>query len=298
MVTMTLRIPLFATVFLVGLGLFLMVRSMISPEMYRVTDRSEPINYVFVPDYDQFARSNHYVEGLFWSTQDESLRVSVHYRTPDTEYVAAGLQQIGESNKFSFPLPSLQIGQRFFYFLRVEDSVGRRIDIKPKRNLMDKLFVGTKEKLFYVTFEGRPSRALLLCHIVFIVGAMLLMVHGFHYSVQHLVTGRGLPGAYWSLFYGWLLFTISVLPLGYAIAKSTFGVGWGGFPLGMDITDNKSLGIVLYWFVLLLRGWRPQRGEYSVRTGKMFGTTFAGLSLLGILLTILAYSIPHSVFVQ
>ena len=66
----------------------------------------------------------------------------------------------------------------------------------------------------------------------------------------------------------------------------------------MDITDNKSLGVVLYWFVLLLRGWRPQRGEYSVRTGKISGTIFVWLSLLGILLTILAYSIPHSVFIQ
>ncbi|UCF77734.1 MAG: hypothetical protein JSW03_06370 [Candidatus Eiseniibacteriota bacterium] len=295
---MNQRVPLLITVILVGIGLFIMVKSMMSPEMYRVTDRSEPINYVFVPDYDQFIRSNHHVDGSFWSTQDDSLFVSVHYRTPGSEYVVGRLQQIEGSNKFSFPLPSLEKGKRFFYFLRVQDAAGNQIDIKPRRTLIDRFSAGKKEKLFYVTFEGRPSRALLITHVVLILAAMLLMIHGFYYSLEHLLLGRGLSGAYWTFFFGWLLFMVSVLPLGYAVAKSAFGVGWGGFPLGMDITDNKSLGIVLYWFVLLLRGWRPQRTEYSVRTGKVSGTVFAGLSLLGILLTILAYSIPHSVFIQ
>jgi hypothetical protein len=235
---------------------------------------------------------------LFWSTQGDSIGVSIHYRTPDTEYVVGRLEQIRESDKFSFPLHPLDKGERYFYFLRVEDSSGRRIDIMPKRNLIDKLFIGSKEKLFYVTFEGRPSRAPLILHVVLIVAAMLLMVHGFYFSLQHLVMGRGLPVAYWTLFFGWLLFAVSVLPLGYSIAESTFGVGWGGFPLGTDITDNKSLGIVLYWLVLLARGWRPQRGEYSVRAGKVFGATFCWLSLLGIVLTILAYVVPHSVFIQ
>ncbi|MFH0777230.1 MAG: hypothetical protein V2A71_01235 [Candidatus Eisenbacteria bacterium] len=292
------RIPLAVTLFVVGLGLLFMIRGMITPEMYRVTDRSRPVNYVFVPDYDQFTRSAHHVEGSFWSTADSDLRVFVHYRLLGGEFVGAELQRIAGSDKFSFPLPSLEMGRRFFYFLRVEDSLGNVVDIKPGRGFMDRLFRGSKDKLFYVTYEGRPSRTILILHIAFVLGALILMIHGFHFSLQHVFTGQGLAAAYWTLFSAWLLFAVSVLPLGIVVARGAFGVGWSGFPLGTDITDNKSLGIVIYWLVVLARGWRPDRGEYACRTGKMAGTTFVGLSLLGIVLTVIASAIPHSVFIQ
>jgi hypothetical protein len=124
------------------------------------------------------------------------------------------------------------------------------------------------------------------------------MLHGFHFSLVHIFNGRGLAAAYWTMLAAWFLFTVSVLPLGFSVARSTFGVGWSGFPVGSDITDNKSLAVVIYWGVVLWRAWRPLRGEFASRTGKMSGTTFAGLSLLGIVLTVLAYAIPHSIFVQ
>ncbi len=292
------RMPIIVTLGLIGIGLLVMINGMMSPDMYRVTGPSSPINYVFVPDDDEFTRSKHHIEGMFWSSGDDSVRVSVVYRKPGSDFVEAELQQIPGSDKFSFPLPSLSKGERFFYFLRIADSGGNTAEVKPRRSFMDNLFAAGKDKLFYVTYEGRPSRPLLVLHVALIVGAMLFMVHGFFYSLDHIVNGKGLPQAYWTLLCAWFLFTFSVLPLGYTVAKSAFGVGWSGFPVGTDITDNKSLIVVVYWAAVLLRGWRPQRGDYASRTGHMSGTTFAGLSLLGILLTVLAFLIPHSVFVQ
>jgi hypothetical protein len=286
------------TLALTGIALYSMVHGMMSPDMYRLTAPSSPINYVFVPDDDEFTRSKHHVEGTFWSLAGVSLDVSVLYKKRGTAFEEAKLQQIVGSDKFSSPLPSLAKGERFFYYLRARDSSGNEVEIKPKRNLMDKLFAGGREKLFYVTYEGKPPRPLLIFHVGFIIGAMLLMLHGFHYSLVHVFNGRGLSAAYWTLLSAWFLFTISVLPLGFSIAKSTFGVGWSGFPVGSDITDNKSLAVVIFWAVVLSRAWRPQRGDFASRAGKMSGTTFAGLSLLGIVLTVLAYAIPHSIFVQ
>jgi hypothetical protein len=292
------RIPILVTIGLTSIGLYLMVHSMMSPTMYRVTDPSAAIGYVFVPDEDEYVRSKHHVEGSFWSSSGDSLVVSVLYKKSGTKFEEGTLQSIRGSNKFSFPLPSLSKGERFFYYLKVRDSRGDQVEIKPGRNLMDRLFARGKEKLFHVTYEGRPPRFLLMFHVVFIIGAMLLMLHGFHFSLVHIFNGRRLSAAYWSLLSAWFLFTVSVLPLGYTVAKSAFGVGWSGFPVGSDITDNKSLAIVLYWGVLLLRAWRPLRGDFASRAGKTSGVTFAALSLLGIVLTILAYLIPHSIFVQ
>jgi hypothetical protein len=292
------RTPLIVTLTLVAFALYFMVYGMMSPNMFRLTDRSAPINYVFVPDDDEPTRSKHYVEGSFWSTTGDSLSVSVLYKKRGAPFVEAGLQRIKGGDKYSYPLPSLARGDRFFYYLRVRDSGGREVDVKPGRNLMDKLFAAGREKLFYVTYEGRPPKPLLIFHVAFIIGAMLLMLHGFHFSLVHILNGRGLGGAYWTMLSAWFLFTISVLPLGILVARSAFGVGWSGFPVGSDITDNKSLAIVVYWGIVLWRGWRPMRGEFASRTGKMSGTTFAGLSLIGIVLTVLAYAIPHSIFVQ
>jgi len=292
------RIPIAATVALVAVGLFLMLNGMMSPEMCRLVGPSKPINYVFVPDYDEPTGQKHFVEGSFWNTRGDSLKVTALYRRPGKGYAEGRLQQIVGSNKFSFPMPSLEKGERFFYFLRVEDSKGNNFDIKPKPNFMDRILAHGREKLFYVTYEGRPWRPLLLLHIGLIIGAMLLMIHGLRFSLSYVFSGRGLSAAYWSFFVGWVLFTVTVLPLGISIAKMTFGVGWTGFPLGMDITDNKSLAIVVYWLIFLLLGWKPQRGDYSPRTGRISGTAFVGLSLIGIFLTIWAHAIPHSVFVQ
>jgi hypothetical protein len=292
------RAPFIVTLALTVIAMYVMLHGIMTPDMYRLTDPSSPINYVFVPDDDEYVRSKHHVEGTFWSTSGDSVDVSVFYETRGGAFEEGTLQQIRDSNKFSFPLPSLARGDRFFYFLRARDSHGNEVEIKPKRNLMDKLFARGKEKLFYVTYEGRPPKPLLIFHVGFILGAMLLMLHGFHFSLAHILNGRGLTAAYWTLLAAWVLFTVSVLPLGIVVAKSAFGVGWGGFPLGSDITDNKSLAVVIYWAIVLWRGWKPQRGDFSPRTGKMYGITFAGLSLLGILMTVLIYSIPHSIFVQ
>jgi hypothetical protein len=292
------RIPTIATIALLAVGLFLMLNGMMSPEMYRAVGPSKPINYVFVPDYDEPTGQKHCVEGSFWSTRGDSVKANVFYRRRGTSYVQGKLQQIVGSNKFSFPMPSLGKGERFFYFLRVEDSQGNTVDIKPRPNFMDRVFAGGREKLFYVTYEGRAFRPVLLLHIGLIVGAMLLMIHGLRFSLSYIFSGRGLSAAYWCFFVGWVLFTVTVLPLGIYIAKSTFGVGWTGFPLGTDITDNKSLAVVLYWLVFLLIGWKPQRGEYAPRTGRISGITFVGLGLMGVFLTIVAHAIPHSVFVQ
>jgi hypothetical protein len=292
------RVPLIATIFLVAMGFFLMLHGRMSPGMYRVVASSKPINYVFVPDYDEATGQKHFVEGSFWSTGGEIVETTVFYRRTGKSYVEGKLQQIVGSNKFSFPLPSLEKGERFFYFLRVEDSRGNTVDIKPKLNFMDRVFARGREKLFYVTYEGRPFRPLLLLHVGLIIGAMFLMIHGLRFSLSYVFSGRLLSAAYWSFFSGWVLFTVTVLPLGISIAKSTFGVGWKGFPLGTDITDNKSLLLVLYWLLVLLIGWKPQRGEYAPRTGRVSGIVFVGLSLIGIFLTIVIYAIPHSLFVQ
>jgi hypothetical protein len=62
--------------------------------------------------------------------------------------------------------------------------------------------------------------------------------------------------------------------------KFAFGVAWSGFPLGMDLTDNKTLIAFLFWIVALIAG----------RKGKPARPFVLAASLV----TLLIFLIPHS----
>lgn len=70
--------------------------------------------------------------------------------------------------------------------------------------------------------------------------------------------------------------------LGPLMQKFAFGAAWTGFPLGMDLTDNKTLIAFLFWIAALVAG----------RKGK----PARGFVVAASLVTLLIFLIPHSLF--
>lgn len=68
--------------------------------------------------------------------------------------------------------------------------------------------------------------------------------------------------------------------LGPLMQKFAFGVAWAGFPLGTDLTDNKTLIAFLFWIAALVAG----------RKGKPARPFVIAASLM----TLLIFLIPHS----
>ena len=68
--------------------------------------------------------------------------------------------------------------------------------------------------------------------------------------------------------------------LGPLVQKLAFGVAWSGFPLGTDLTDNKTLIAFLFWIAALGAG----------RKGKPARPFVIAASLV----TLLIFLIPHS----
>jgi hypothetical protein len=82
-----------------------------------------------------------------------------------------------------------------------------------------------------------------------------------------------------------VLWTVALLfaggfVLGPLMQKFAFGVAWAGFPMGMDLTDNKTLIAFLFWVVAFVAG----------RKGKPARPFVIAASLV----TLLAFLIPHS----
>lgn len=83
----------------------------------------------------------------------------------------------------------------------------------------------------------------------------------------------------------YVLWTVALLFLGGfflgpLMQKFAFGVAWTGFPLGTDLTDNKTLIAFLFWIVALVAG----------RKGKPARPFVIAASLV----TLLIFLIPHS----
>jgi hypothetical protein len=82
--------------------------------------------------------------------------------------------------------------------------------------------------------------------------------------------------------YGWITTIILFaggLILGPLVQKYAFGQFWTGFPLGFDLTDNKTLIAFIFWLIAILGNMKKDR---------RYLTVLAGLVMLVI------FSIPHS----
>lgn len=84
-----------------------------------------------------------------------------------------------------------------------------------------------------------------------------------------------------------VLWTVAViflggLVLGPLVQKFAFGAAWAGFPVGTDLTDNKTLIAFLFWIVAVAAGRNGKPARPFVITAS--------------LVTLVIFLIPHSLF--
>jgi hypothetical protein len=83
-----------------------------------------------------------------------------------------------------------------------------------------------------------------------------------------------------------VLWTVALLfaggfVLGPLVQKFAFGVAWSGFPIGSDLTDNKTLVAFVFWIAALIAGRKGRPARPFV--------------IAASLVTLLIFLIPHSV---
>jgi len=292
---------------------------MVSPEMYR--EIAPPaLGYVFVPDDDTFINTNHYLEvGFIQLGAEAPARVTAwisrsHSGTSEPLEFESAYFRGEPTDKWFAVLPPLEDkGDRWFYYLTIETTEGREIDIWKSMNWFEKLFSGSKtdRQLFWVTYEGNvvremPSgKAMLVTHIVLTIGSLFFMLHTLYLVLTILVQPVRIwfIKAYKALFWAWLTFLVGAIILGIPITAHTFGVGFmpwptqGLFSLG-DITDTKSTLLVIWWGVLLLCYLGTYRSASSDRVEPARLRRFSVWTIVAIFVTVLVFLIPHSQFMR
>ncbi len=296
------RWPLAIVLAVVGAGLFYGLYQMVTPEIHRQLDPTATFNYIYVPSTSEYARQ-HVVQISLWSNRAPIQSVTIHYdRSARGDFTQTStMQRVKETRTYIDALPHLERGQRFFYYFVAEDEAGNKLVLKAQQQKLERWIKGAGERFFYVTYFARVPKIVIVPHITFITVALLFLVHSLYFSLSHLINRNGFPKLYRTVFWGWLFFSIAVLPLGYLVAWYGLGVGWSGFPIGWDVTDNKSLLTVLFWLGLLIAkpNYFLRRNPLNIRKrDPLSDGAFAWLTIVGMALTIGVYMIPHSIFFQ
>ncbi len=142
-------------------------------------------------------------------------------------------------------------------------------------NAGNKQYLLTEEPVV-IRFKGHVPLLVLIPHIVLMFLAMLLSTRT---GVEAIMKGKNT--------YQYSLITLALLLvggmiLGPVIQKLAFGEFWAGWPLGQDLTDNKTLVAFIFWIIAVIR-LRKNRNN-------------RGWAIAASIILLAIYLIPHSMF--
>ena len=189
------------------------------------------------------------------------------YKTGE-EHIVVPMQPEGEgkSRKLVALLPSQPPAGKLEYYVTLH-SAGDSINVPGDREVV-------------IRFKGAVPAAVLIPHV-------LLMFIGMLFGMRTLLQAlTGMPGLRWMAWTTFILIFIGGLILGPAVQKYAFGAAWTGVPFGWDLTDNKTLIMVVGWLIAIcfvgMRGKVKPAGRW--------------MTVLASLLMITVYLVPHSMY--
>lgn len=199
--------------------------------------------------------------------EDAGLEGRLHVRRYPTDDPWTTKTMVREGDALIATLPSQPPGGKVAYHLELHDA---------SRPAAASITLPAGEEAVVLRYRGPVPAWLVLAHVLFIFMAMLWSNRA---GLEALVSGgdprRHTTGAVTFLFLGGMIF-------GPLMQWYAFGEFWTGFPLGYDLTDNKTLIAVVAWVLAFFLG----------RSAVERARTWA---IIAALVTLIIFSIPHSV---
>jgi hypothetical protein len=209
------------------------------------------------------------------------IKAFIFYRSKGRPFQVAEMRLL-EPGRYFGSIPPQVRGDKLEYYIeaRTSSDIVARVPAKQKA------------EGFVVSIEGRANRYLLGAHIAMIFAALFFYIFAGYLSYQALQHRRSLLFIPRVAFLGTAAFFIASIPLGMAVAYQTYGQIWSGFPVGGDLTDNKSLAILIYWAIcaVLYRGslWRKDPSHDFLPM-----VTLPYVHLAGAVITVVLFALPH-----
>lgn len=131
------------------------------------------------------------------------------------------------------------------------------------------------EEWVVIRFKGYVPAIYLFPHIIIMFLAMLFSVRAGIEALRKEPILKNL--IYWTL----ILLIVGGMILGPIVQYYAFGTFWSGIPFGMDLTDNKTLLVLIAWIGAFI----------AIKKGK----SIKKWTLIASIVLLLVYMIPHSV---
>jgi hypothetical protein len=163
-------------------------------------------------------------------------------------------------------IASLPPGVKIEYNLVLQTRQGRR-NIPPEHNVV-------------LRFRGDVPAPVLIAHILTLVLAILF---GMRTLLEAIVGGPGLRFLAWT---ACACIILGGMLLGPLVQWYAFGAWWTGIPFGWDVTDNKTLFMLICWAGVLIAIHRHTAPTASSRR----------MIIVGAVVMFMVYLIPHSLF--
>lgn len=122
-----------------------------------------------------------------------------------------------------------------------------------------------------VRFRGDVPGVFLISHIIFMFAGLIFAIRT---GLEALFKGRGYV---WMVNFAFYILVIGGAVLGPIVQYYAFNDAWTGFPFGSDLTDNKTLIVLIFWFIAFILKKKSKFWVY-----------------LAIVIMLVAYFIPHS----
>lgn len=196
-----------------------------------------------------------------FKTDDEYSSAEFNYKTyPVKSYVMNRIFKIYEEKGFFAEIPQQPKAGKIQYYFELTDSRGTT-------GLL-------KDNPVILRFKGSVPGYILIMHILFMFLAMLFSTLAGLMCIAKMPQYR--KYSIWTVV---LLFAGGFV-LGPVVQKFAFGQLWTGVPFGWDLTDNKTLIVMVFWILAIIMNRKKERPVYTI---------LASAALL------LVFSIPHSI---
>jgi len=214
-------------------------------------------------------------------------KVKLVYRIDQDDFLSVTMLSEDESSRnFFATIPSQEKGKRAYYYLTATDKSGNEVTLPDRVNLLNAPFM--------IKFKGIVALPIIGAHIFSMFATIIFVFLALFCSVDLLKGKQVLPKLSTYTVFTSLFIFLGGFPLGFLVAHQTFGVAWGGIPFGWDITDNKTLILLAYWLVLLYL-IRKTIAKRRVGLDVVGNRLLSVMTILGVILTLLVYLIPHSI---
>ncbi len=193
---------------------------------------------------------------------DKGINGTLFYKRYKTNDEYTKVEMVNKKGKLTGYLPYQLPAGKLQYFVEIYKDDAKLI-IPEKKNVI-------------IRFKGSVPTFVLIIHVFFMFGAMLLSVR------TGLEFFNKLPKFKALTFFTLIFLFIGGFILGPVVQKYAFDVYWSGFPFGHDLTDNKTVIAFIGWLVAFFMYKRSKQPKYWA----------LGASVL----LLIVYLIPHSLF--